>query len=159
MPRPYGSARGAAAALRASDGRRMCGQGGRRRWGGAGWELGAFRRRPRPTLLSILFSLDSARCVARRRFSRPWPMIPARAARCLFRTSDLTGYTRCVRLPVRCTRTPVRRHAPSFVLFAIVRWQLSDRIFSCCAWNQPPGDGSIVFGTVNIPRIRGRRAS
>ena len=126
------------------------GQDGRQRRGRAGRELGAFRRRPRPALLSILSSLDSARCVARRRLSRPWPKIPARAARRLFRTSDLTGYTRCVRLPVRCTRTPVRRHAPSFVLLAIVRWQLSDRIFSCCAFNQPPGDDSIVFGTVKI---------
>ena len=159
MPRPYGGARGAAAALRASEGRVAGVQGGRQRRGGAGRELGAFRRRPGPALPSVLSSLDSARCAARRRFSRLQPKILSRAARHLFRTSDLTGYTRCVRLPVRCTRTPVRRHAPSYVLLAIVRWQLSNRIFSCCAWNQPPGNGSIVLGTVKIPRVRGRSAS
>ena len=47
----------------------LYGQDGRQRRGRAGRELGAFRRRPRPSLLSILSSLDIARCVARRRFS------------------------------------------------------------------------------------------
>jgi len=45
-----------------------------------GWMLGAFRRRPRPSLLGILFSVDIARCVARRRFSgsrrRSRPRLP-----------------------------------------------------------------------------------
>ena len=45
-----------------------------------GWMLGAFRRRPRPSLLGILFSADIARCVARRRFSgsrrRSRPRLP-----------------------------------------------------------------------------------
>lgn len=36
------------------------------------------------------------------------------------------------------------------VLRSIVSWQLSDHIFSCCAWNQPPGDGSVVSGTVEL---------
>jgi hypothetical protein len=121
--------------------------------------LGAFRRRPRPALLSILSALDSARCAMSRRFSRLRPKFPTRAARHLFMTSDVMGCTWCVRLPVRCTRTLVQRHAPSFVLLAIILWQLSNRIFSCCAWNQPPGDGSVVFGAVEIPRIRGKSAS
>jgi hypothetical protein len=63
--RTYGGARGAAAAMRASEGRRSGMQGGRQRRGRAGRELGASRRRPRPVFLSILFSLDIARCVAR----------------------------------------------------------------------------------------------
>ena len=60
---------------------------------------------------------------------------------------------RCARLLVRYTRTLVRRHTPSDVLRSIVSfvsWQLSDHIFSCCEWNQPPGDGSVVSGTVEL---------
>ena len=57
-----------------------------------GWMLGAFRRRPRPALLSILSSLDSARCAVCRRFSR-FPMdVPARAARHLFEELLKAGY-------------------------------------------------------------------
>ena len=60
-----------AAALRTSEGRKMCGRAGRHRRGRAGLVLGAFWRRPRPSLLGILFSTDIARCVARRRFLGP----------------------------------------------------------------------------------------
>ena len=68
------------------------GQGSRQRRGGAGRELGAFRRRPRPALLSILSSLDSACCAVCRRFSR-FPMdVPARAARHLFEELLKAGY-------------------------------------------------------------------
>ena len=84
-----------------------------------GLMLGAFRRHPRPALLIVRMFHDIAWCAVSRRFSRPRPKIPARASRRLFMTIDLAGCTRCVRLPVCCTRTPVRRHTPSFVLLAM----------------------------------------
>ena len=73
LPRPYGGARDAAAALRALEGRRMCGRAGRQRRRRAGRVLGAFRRRPRPSLLILPCSADIARCAVCRRFSR-FPM-------------------------------------------------------------------------------------
>jgi hypothetical protein len=98
-----------------------------------GWMLGAFRRRPRPSLLSILSSLDSARCAVCRRFSR-FPMdVPARAARHLFEAHDPAGSGGCVPLSVRCTRTPARHYPPFYWLLVIAHRQLSDRIFSCGA--------------------------
>ncbi len=107
--------------------------------------LGAFRRRPRPAVLSILSSLDSARCVARRRFSLLQPEIPPRAARHLFRMSDLTGYARCVRLPFRCTRTPVRwrfcaaRHRPLAAFqphFLVLSVESAARRWLCRVWHR-----------------------
>ena len=56
----------------------MCGKDGRQWRARAGRQLGAFRRRPRPSLLSILSSLDSARCVVCCRFSRFPVDMPAR---------------------------------------------------------------------------------
>jgi len=76
LPRSYGGARGAAAALRASEGRVAGVQGGGQRRGGAGRELGAFRRRPRPALLILPCAAGIARCVTRRRLARPRPKIP-----------------------------------------------------------------------------------
>jgi hypothetical protein len=133
LPRPYGGACEAVVALRASEGRVAVGQGSRQRRGGAGRELGAFRRRSRPSLLSILSSLDSACCAVCRRFSR-FPMdVLARAARHLFEAHDPAGSGGCVPLSVRCTRTLARHDPPFYWLLVIAHRQLSDRIFSCGA--------------------------
>jgi hypothetical protein len=53
--------------------------------------LGAVRLHLRPSLLSILSSLDIARHVARRRFSRSPPDMPTQAARHLFQEDDPAG--------------------------------------------------------------------
>jgi len=108
--RAHGGARGAAVSPGASEGGKMigwgCGKGQLR----AGPTLGAFRRRPRASLFIVPCSLRIARCVVRRRFSRLRPKIPTRAARHPFKTSNLIGCSRCVRLAVPCTHFCAARH-------------------------------------------------
>ena len=57
MPRPYGGACGAAAALTGSEGRRVCEQDGRQWRDRAGLVFGAFRRHLRSSLLVFLTAL------------------------------------------------------------------------------------------------------
>lgn len=65
MPRPYGGACGAAAALTGSEGRRVCEQDGRQWRDRAGLVFGAFRRHLRSSLLVFLTALLAGRSALR----------------------------------------------------------------------------------------------
>ena len=71
-------------------------------WAGA-WCLSA---RSPACAARVLPSLDGARCVARRRFSRLPLDMSTQAAPYLFEACDSGGSWRCVPVSARCTRTP-----------------------------------------------------
>ena len=121
LPRPWGGAHGAAAALRASEDGGRYGEGGRQWRVRAGWELGAFRRHPWTLSLILLCCAEIARCFARRRFSRPPPETSTQAARHLSGVHGPANSGGCVPLSVRCTRTPARHYPPFVWLLAIAR--------------------------------------
>jgi len=122
-----------------------------------GLMLGAFRRHPRPALLIVRMFHDIAWCAVSRRFSRPRPKIPARASRRLFH-DDRLGRMYTVRAPscVLHANAGPTPHTQFCDARHGVHRQLSDHIFSCCAWNQPHADGFVLTGAPKILRLCGR---